>query len=203
MSRPVHPEPVKFKSVTWGEVESHCAAIAEDVKQRVGRIDAIIGILRGGWVPARLLSDYLGVGTVGIIEVKFYRGVGEHGERPVVTQPLTLDIRDKVVLVVDDVADTGKTLNVAVSFLTLYGPKRLYTATLYLKPWSIIRPDFYAETTDAWIIFPWDKAETVEELVEKRGKSLEEVAGIIGDGVNFVRRIYLTRKAGAGAAGGR
>jgi hypoxanthine phosphoribosyltransferase len=190
-----HPEPIKFKPITWKDVEEHCVKIAEEVRSSVKLVDIIVGVLRGGWIPARLLSDYLGVAEMGALEVKFYRSIGETAERPVVTQPLIVDIRDKVVLIVDDVADTGKTLNIAVNFLNHYGPKKILTATLYLKPWSMHRPDFYAEETDAWIIFPWDKAETIEELVTKKGYSIEEVAKITGDDVEFIKRILRARKA--------
>ncbi len=188
-----HPEPVKFKPITWREVETACAKIAESILAAGVKVDVIVGILRGGWIPARLLSDYLGVPAMGALEIKFYKGIGETAEHPVVTQPLIIDVRDKNILVVDDVADTGKTFNVAVNFLSHYGPKKILTASLYLKPWSMHRPDFYAEETDAWIIFPWDKAETIEELVAKKKLSLDKIAEITGEDPGFVRRIYETR----------
>ncbi len=188
-----HPEPIRFKPITWREVEDACAKIAEAILSDGLEIDVIVGIMRGGWIPARLLSDYLGVPDMGALEIKFYRGIGETAERPVVTQPLIINVRSKNILVVDDVADTGKTFNVAVNFLNHYGPRRIITASLYLKPWSMHRPDYYAEETDAWIIFPWDKAETIEELVEKKGYTLEQVARITGEDVEFIKRIYGTR----------
>ncbi|ABM80345.1 putative phosphoribosyltransferase [Hyperthermus butylicus DSM 5456] len=188
-----HPQPTRFKPVSWREVEEGCAHIAEKILATNLNVDVIVGILRGGWIPARLLSDYLGVDTMGALEVKFYRGVGETAEKPVITQPLIVNVRDKVVLVVDDVSDTGKTLTVAVNFLMHYGPRKIVTATLYVKPWSMYRPDFYHSETDAWIIFPWDKAETVVELVAKRGLSIEEVSKITGESIDFIRRIFETR----------
>lgn len=195
MASPRYVKPAKFQAVSWREVEEGCVLIAENILREGVEIDTIIGILRGGWVPAQLLSDYLGVRSVGTLEIKFYKSVGETSEKPVVTQPLIVGIRDKNVLLVDDVSDTGKTLNVAVNFLSLYGPRKVYTATLYFKPWSMYKPDYYAYETDAWIIFPWDKAETIEELVAGRGMDLEEVSRITGDPVDFIRRIYATRRA--------
>lgn len=194
MVNTTYTEPTKFQPISWREVEEGCAYIAEKILRDRVKIDAIIGVLRGGWIPARLLSDYLGVHDMGALEIKFYRGVGETAEKPVVTQPLIIDVRGKNILVVDDVSDTGKTLNVAVNFLSLYGPKKILTATLYFKPWSMYRPDYYAYETDAWIIFPWDKAETVEELIVKKGMSLEEVSRITGDHLDFIKRIYSTRR---------
>ena len=188
-----HPKPTKFLNVSWREVEEGCLRIAEQIKRDGENIDLIVGILRGGWVPARLLSDYLGVDRIGVVEVKFYKGVGDRAERPVVTQPLVVEARDRTVLVVDDVADTGKTLNTVTNFLSLYGPRKILTATLYVKPWSIIRPDYYAFETDAWIIFPWDRAETVEELVRRHGLTVEEAARVSGNDVELVKRMLRTR----------
>ncbi len=192
--KPGHPEPKKFLAVSWREIEEGCLQIAERIREDGERIDLIVGVLRGGWVPARLLSDYLGVDRIGAVEVKFYRGIGDRMERPVITQPLVVDAHDKTVLVVDDVADTGKTLNIVTSFLSLYGPRKILTATIYVKPWSIIRPDYYAYETDAWIIFPWDRGETIEELVTKKGMSLEEAAKTSGDSVDFIKRVLRARK---------
>jgi hypoxanthine phosphoribosyltransferase len=188
-----HPKPTKFKPVSWREIEEGCLNIAEQIANNHEHVDIIVGILRGGWIPARLLSDYLGVDSMGAIEVKFYRGIGETAERPVVTQPLIVDVRDKVVLVVDDVSDTGKTLNTVVGFITHYGPRKVLTATIYVKPWSMYRPDYYYEETDAWIIFPWDKAETIAELVSRQNMSLEEISKLIGEEAEFARRVLETR----------
>ncbi len=190
-----HPQPTKFQPVTWRDVEEGCARIAEQIRSSNVDVDIIVGIMRGGWIPARLLSDYLGVDRMGALEIKFYMGIEETAEKPVVTQPLIIDVRDKTVLVVDDVADTGKTLNVAVNFLMHYGPRRILTATLYLKPWSIHRPNYYYMETNAWIIFPWDKAETFEELVTRHGYDVDKVAEIAGEDTGFVKRILSTRHA--------
>lgn len=189
-----HPEPTRFLGVGWREVEEACISIAEAMLRDGVRVDIVVGVLRGGWVPARLLSDYLGVDAMGALEIKFYRGVGERGSIPVVVQPLVVPVQGKTVLVVDDVADTGKTLSIASSFISHYGPRKVYTATLYVKPWSIVRPDYYYQETDAWLIFPWDKAEIVEELKAK-GYSVEELAKTIGEEAEFLERIIQSRAA--------
>lgn len=55
----------------------------------------------------------------------------------------------KTVLVVDDIADTGKTLK---NFNVLFP-----TATLFYKPKSTVKPTFYIEETTNWIVFPWER----------------------------------------------
>ncbi len=171
---------LKFITPSWSEIEELSLALAEEVSASGYKPDVIIGVLRGGVIPAKLVADYLGVRRLATLEVKLYQGIGEPGATPVVTQSLVADVRGLRVLIVDDVADTGKTLSHVMSYVSHYGPVEARSATLYLKPWSIYKPDYYAEETDAWIIFPWDKVETLRELVEKHGFSLETAAEVVG-----------------------
>jgi hypoxanthine phosphoribosyltransferase len=57
-------------------------------------------------------------------------------------------------LVVDDVADTGRTLALASEFCAQQVPE-VRTAVLYEKPQSVVRCDFVWRRTDRWINFPW------------------------------------------------
>jgi len=61
--------------------------------------------------------------------------------------------------------------------LTEKGATEVKIATLYYKPWSILAPDYYERKTSSWIIFPWERKETVRKVVERykrQGKSVEE-----------------------------
>jgi len=161
--------------------------------------------MRGGWIPARIVLDILDVETLAALEIKFYKGIGEVKERPILTQPLIVNIRDKKVLIVDDVVDTGKSLSIAVETLKLYGPQQIKTAALVVKPWSIINPDFYALKTDAWVIFPWEIRETVKEILKslnisvKEVKSIKKIANLISEqtGIKInhvIRALEILRK---------
>ncbi len=186
-------EEIRYKTVTWRMIEEYCISIAEQITKKKIEIDIIIGIMRGGWIPAKLLLDYLGVNELASIEIKFYKGINVREKEPIIVTPLFQDIYGKNVLVVDDVADTGKTLAKAVEFLKYYGPRAITTATLFVKPWTTFWPDFYAEKTTAWIVFPWDKGETLEELYRSGMNTFEKLAEIIGDNVEFVKRVIRTR----------
>jgi hypoxanthine phosphoribosyltransferase len=63
-------------------------------------------------------------------------------------------LRAERLLVVDDVADTGRTLALASEFCAQHGPE-VRTAVLYEKPQSVVRCDFVWRRTDRWIDFPW------------------------------------------------
>jgi len=181
----------KFIAPTWQDIEELSYKIAEQIIERNIKIDAIIAILRGGWIPARILADILGVEKIGVLGIKFYKSIESRKEQPIITYPLILDISNKNILLVDDVADTGKSLSIAVEMARLYGPRNIYTATLYVKPTTILVPDFYAETTNAWIIFPWEKAELAKEYSTGKidDKMLEEIANQTNIKIEQIKRI--------------
>lgn len=166
----------RFMTVNWDDIQQALFHIAERVNHSGLNIQVIVGVLRGGWIPARIMSDLLGVNEIGALEIKFYKGIGERGERPIVTQPLITNVRDKEVLVIDDVADTGKSIQTAVTLIGLHGAKSVYTATLYVKPWSTMKPDFYYAETDRWIVFPWELREVIEEYIRATYKVLPRVS---------------------------
>ncbi|MEM1527595.1 MAG: phosphoribosyltransferase [Sulfolobales archaeon] len=156
----------KFNYVSWETLHSLVARLALSIS-RSYLPQVLVGALRGGYVVARMLSDFLGIDELAVIGVKFYKGVGERGEKPVITVPVVHDVKDKAVLVVDDVADTGRTLETAVADLRLRGARSVKTAVVFLKPRSIVIPDFYAEITDSWVIFPWEICDFLREMTRK------------------------------------
>ncbi|MCI4436611.1 MAG: phosphoribosyltransferase [Ignisphaera sp.] len=158
-----------FLVLTWNDIAELSLELAEKVIDSGYRPDVAVAVLRGGYIVAKLLCDYLGVDSIATVEVKFYKGVGEKAERPVVITPITHDLRGKKVLIVDDVSDSGRTLQVVIDLARLHGAKEVRSATLYLKPWSITIPDYYVRETKSWIVFPWEIGEVLKELAKKFG----------------------------------
>jgi len=113
------------------------------------------------------MSDLLENPRVANVAAEFYIGVAETKGKPVITQPVSVSVEGKKVLVVDDVADTGESLRLVRSHLEEQGATEVKTATIYYKPWSVIIPDYYEKETRSWIIFPWERKETVRKIVEK------------------------------------
>ena len=169
---------VKFLAPWWDDVYELTLKVAEKIMKSGFSPDILVGIARGGWIVARLLSDFLDNSNVTSIRIEFYKGIAETGEKPQITQPLIVDVKDKNVLICDDVADTGHSLIAAVEHIKEKGAKEVKVATLHLKPWSSYKPDYFVVETDAWIIYPWEIRETISKLVSKlksEGKSLEEI----------------------------
>lgn len=145
-----------MREISWEEVVKNSTKIARDIEESSYRAEVVIGILRGGAVPAVLIADALGVSDVGMIEIKLYKGM-KRGDRAVLRQPLTLPIADRSVLIVDDVSDSGVTLQLAIDYIRHHAPKEIRTAALYVKPWTSLYPDYYGESTEDWLIFPWER----------------------------------------------
>jgi hypoxanthine phosphoribosyltransferase len=70
-------------------------------------------------------------------------------------------------IVVDDIADTGKTLNDLNIHYNFSGQHHIWpSATLFYKKRSIYKPTFYVEETDKWIVFPWERLDEVPNRPE-------------------------------------
>lgn len=161
---PVNHGGVDTLRLGWDDVEKLSIEVGEKIKRDGEKIDVIIGILRGGVIPARIISDIIGVDELDVVEIKFYTGIEKRMGKPYVRKPPISALRDRSVLIVDDISDTGLTLQVAVDMISLYAPRSIKTATLYIKPWTKFVPDYYAAVSDKWVIFPWEKWETAREL---------------------------------------
>jgi hypothetical protein len=123
------------------------------------------------------MSDLLENPAIANVKAEFYLDVAKTKGEPVITQPVSVSVRDKKVLLMDDVADTGKSLRLVKSHLKERGATDVRIATIYYKPWSVVIPDYYEKKTSLWIIFPWERKETVRNIVKRyqsEGKSVKE-----------------------------
>jgi hypoxanthine phosphoribosyltransferase len=182
--------PISFTAPSWDQVYDMLIELAKRVKDSGFQADLIIGVSRGGWAPARIMSDLLENANTASIRIEFYLAPGVTARKPVISQAIMVPVKGVNVLVVDDVSDTGESLKVAVEHLNVCGAKAIKTATLYYKPQSIFKPDFFIVQTEQWVIFPWERLENTRRLLdeaEKKGKPLSFVretltgAGIEGN----------------------
>jgi len=147
---------LRYRELTWGDITSAVSHVVDTITSSGYEVEVVVGILRGGVIPAVLIADKLDVKDVGTMDIKFYQAPGVTGKEPYLRQPLTLPIHGRSVLVVDDISDTGLTLKVALDVVRHHAPRSVRTATLYVKPWTKLVPDYYAVVTEEWIVFPWD-----------------------------------------------
>ena len=172
------PDPQKYLAPSWDKIYDLLLDIALKIRSSGFKPDYIVGVSRGGWAPGRILSDLLDNTHTINIKIEFYLGFGKTAQNPVVTQPLAEDIAKKYVLVVDDVSDTGRSMKVAMDHMIGRGAAGVKTATVYYKPQSIFKPDFFAESTSDWIIFPWERLEATRLLIKEARSSGRDIGSV-------------------------
>ena len=157
---------VEYYIPKWEEIEEGILTITERMLSDDFVPDVIVAILTGGVIPAKLMSDVLGIKSMRYIDVKLYKGVNSRENKPIVRAVYVDSLENKKVLVIDDVSDTGETLDFVGNVIAMFNPSLVRTATIFVKPWSRKYPDYYYKVVDKWIIFPWDKWEVVRENIE-------------------------------------
>ena len=144
--------------VSWDQIHRDARALAwrlDGGGPDGGAWRAVVGITRGGLVPAMIVSRELDIRVVDTISIKSYDHQSQ--KDPVVTKaPQSVLMGDGTgILIVEDLVDTGKTLEVVRK---LY--PRAHFATVYAKPSGRPMVDTYITevSQDTWIFFPWDMA---------------------------------------------
>jgi hypoxanthine phosphoribosyltransferase len=166
---------LEYEAPTWNRIYKMLISQAKKIRESGFQPDVILGVSRGGWIPARILSDLLENPNLANVRVEFYVDVAKTRNAPLLTQGTSADVAGKRVLVVDDVSDTGKSLRLVKDHVLKQGAKELKVATLYRKPWSMLKPDYCERETKAWVVFPWERKETIRRIREKHGSTgLEE-----------------------------
>src|ERR1700682_4649031 len=105
--------------LTWPRFGDATIELAEQIAASGFRPDIVLAVARGGLTVAGALAYALSVKNCFAMNVEFYTGVEERLDVPVVLPPLLdlVDIAGLRVLVADDVADTGMTLQLGHSVL--------------------------------------------------------------------------------------
>jgi xanthine phosphoribosyltransferase len=145
-------EPV-MQILSWEQAENTGVTLAHTVRDLGREWRGILLITRGGLDPASFLAQELKIHRIDTLCIKSYTGTAIEKELTVIKAP-ELENDGEGWLIVDDLADTGRTFEVARK---LY-PKACFVA-LYVKPQGKATVDFYVHEVaqDIWIKFPWEK----------------------------------------------
>ncbi|MEA3278536.1 MAG: phosphoribosyltransferase [Pseudomonadota bacterium] len=159
---------IRCEIVSWGQVHRLARNLALRILEDGFAPDILVAIGRGGWIPGRLLSDYLGNLNLTEFKIEHYTGPFQEKQAARVRYPLSADISGQRVLVVDDVTDTGNSFEVAISHIRSIGePRELRTVVLDHKVVSPFVPDYFARKVIKWrwIIYPWAVVEDLTGLI--------------------------------------
>lgn len=143
--------------VTWTDVERMVGALLRRLPRDW---DHLMVITRGGMVPACLISERTGIRNILCAAVVFYeKSERVYPEPQFVQFPDDAQVAGRRILVVDDVWDTGSTVMAVRDRLRRAGAV-VEVCVLHHKPghsrFPDQQPDYYAEKTDSWIVYPWD-----------------------------------------------
>ncbi len=151
--------------LTWSDIDR---LIDHLIPQFETEFDAMLMITRGGLVPGGMLAEALKMPVILTAAVDFPAEMeSEQGKKqaPLRMWPKFLQfpddqiIREKQVLVVDDVWGSGRTITAVKNRISGAGGAPS-TCVLHFNPYrslfGTVRPDYFAATTDAFIVYPWE-----------------------------------------------
>lgn len=149
------------------EVVQACDRVAQAVLEAGARIDTVVAIARGGFMPARFICDFLSVSRLQSIKVRHYEAGAKIAGGATVEYPLGGDLEGRRVLLVDDVNDSGDTLEAALPYLQDHSPATLHSAVLHEKTNTTCPARFKAEAIHEWrwVLYPWAVTEDVGQFV--------------------------------------
>jgi hypoxanthine phosphoribosyltransferase len=176
---------------SWQDLDQLSFELAQKIIESGKEFDLVVALAKGAWPMSRTLVDYLAISTLVSLGVRFYSGINERLSEPAVYQDLPVSVVDKKILLFDEVADTGESLVFASDYLLEQGASEVKTATLFFKERSAITPDYYASTTNSWIIFPFEVREMMVLLASnwrEQGIDEEEISNRFNQ-LNFKKHI--------------
>jgi hypoxanthine phosphoribosyltransferase len=149
------PTPVR-DIVTWDDLDALVARLAEQLASG-SPPDVVLAISRGGLVPAGMLAYRLGWRNMLVGSVVVYDDEGRMGDVRFLEFPPDEQLRDKRVLVIDEVWDSGTTIAAVVERIRAAGGEPV-TAVIHYKPGRsrvALLPDHHVVETDAWVVYPF------------------------------------------------
>jgi hypoxanthine phosphoribosyltransferase len=165
-----------FFKLSWEQFYKDCLFLGKKIQESKVKIDRLIAISRGGLIPARILSDFLKLPISNIV-ISSYTNLKQLKE-PEIIEVSEIDLKDKSILIVDEVSDTGKTFVRALKYFQKKPVKNIITCAPYIKPKTKFFPNFYQKIIDAWIVFPYDLKETYEAFLKEekdKEKAIEKM----------------------------
>ena len=174
------PESYTVELVSWEDAIALSRTLAERIRGSYSP-DLVIAIGRGGFVPARVVCDSLMTTKLTSIRVEHWGQAAECYKEARVRYPLSIDTEGLNLLVIDDVTDTGETLDATLEYLLSQNPRSVKTGVLHHKTSSSFIPDYYAQVVEGWhwIVYPWalheDLAGFLERVMSRKPATIEDL----------------------------
>ncbi len=162
---------VPVKLVSWDEIVDWTRGLAGEIKGSGWKPQVIVAVARGGYVPARLLADFLDVTNMLSVQSQHWTEAAKAEERAILKYPYKVDLQGEDVLIVDDIVDTGETLRLARDYVRdNWNPGTVKTAALqWISSVAKFKPDYYLiEVKDwTWFQYPWTRLEDLKDFLKR------------------------------------
>jgi hypoxanthine phosphoribosyltransferase len=145
---------MSIRKLSWKTIGNDCDKLANQIKEQLPDYKEynILGLSRGGLVPAVMLSHLLSIEKVFSLGYKSYLN-----QEQIVKEIYQVPSFEKLnkVIIMDDLADTGSSFIDTVGILE---SKEIKAACLYVKKQTLFRPDFFVKefSQKTWLAFPWE-----------------------------------------------
>jgi len=141
------------KELSWAEFDRAVQEMARAIGKSY-KVEAVVGVAHGGVFVGGALSSALGCE---FFPVRITRRSRDRSDpnKPQLFGELPRELKGRRVLIVDDVAASGDTLEMATNLARKAGAREVMTAVLVARPEGYA-PDFCALTSPDFIVFPWD-----------------------------------------------
>ena len=181
--------PDAVESAAMFELAKQVHEYQKSYADKPDQISSALMVTMGGLLPSVLLFDHLVEGRLetvpkiefGTIGVSLYKGPGERYDNPLVQHGISIPVSGRTVLIIDDLADYGGTMNFLKKYIIESGARKVLTLAMYSKPAAekVSAIDFCFGHTpqDTWIITPRERVETLVKRVpvwKERGADQDE-----------------------------
>lgn len=154
-----------LKDLSYEEIKESCKRIAQKIKERNLKIDVVLPLLKGGMNIGALIANELDIENFAFIQTKSAESSAVNAKlnEPVIVGSINLEsIKDKNVLICDDIFDTGRSMELVEKEIKKYSPKNIYSAvSIIVNPKAKEKENFIYDLDFCeekyWIIFPWEK----------------------------------------------
>ncbi|MFC4436855.1 MULTISPECIES: phosphoribosyltransferase [Natrialbaceae] len=162
------PDDFDCTITNWDYIYSLCRDVSDEVRRDDFEPDVIVALARGGWFAGRCICDFLGLDDLTSLKMEHYVGTAQKTGEPTVRYPMPEgSVEGKDVLIIDDIADTGGSIERAYEYVDDRNAGEVRTATLQLLRTSEYEPDYVGERLEewTWVVYPWNFIEDMVDLV--------------------------------------
>lgn len=163
------------KIITLQDAYEACYQLADTIMRSPYSFEMVIAIARGGFPAGRFICDFLNIRSLSSLQITHYESGAVQKEKAEIICTIGTEVKGKRILLIDDVNDSGKTLQAAVNYIQSLQPALLKTAVLHEKQTTIFKADFSGVKVIEWkwLMYQWAVTEDVLAFL-KKDNMLEE-----------------------------